>query len=426
MPAASPTGPSTPGKASTASSKSAGGASSKVAAAPGSATDAPGSAEATTVAEMFAALVASITQQMQPVETTETVDATATAEVTAEGATPAVLGEVFATPGLVSELIDPALSVTTPTTQPNLEGVTGVTGAPEDGVVTVEAPAAADVAPIIDGVATTDVPDADDLAVPVVDTEGTNSDSEPSADSDTDGGARGAHRAQPSHGDGPAVPAQPASSAARDERPAPPSGTIPAQPAVPAAGGGAAQPAVPATPAADRVDADVRPVNVAGVAPTAGPSRPTAVEAPAPVAVPAPPADAHVQIARVVRPLRLGNDGAYELALDLTPAELGRVRIDVELRGATISLNLRADNPATRELLQTSLGQLRSELEAAGLHAGNLDVGGRGPGEQSAPGQERNGAATTSTTDAGADTPVARTDTNTDELTADGTVDVLA
>lgn len=95
----------------------------------------------------------------------------------------------------------------------------------------------------------------------------------------------------------------------------------------------------------------------------------------------------------MVRPLRLGSDGAYELTLDLTPAELGRVRIDVELRGATINLTLRADNPAAREALNASLNQLRSELESAGLDAGQLDVGGQGAGEHDATGQDLPGGA---------------------------------
>lgn len=236
-----------------------------------------------------------------------------------------------------------------------------------------------------------------------------------------------------------AVPAQPGE---------PTQSAQPVQPARP--GGDTADDAAPQhqgqrppTPQAQAVAAAVAPPGLQTVAEahdrdrsvTAVPAAPATASTPAAERVvatqapqrPAPVPDAHVQVARVVRPLRLGNDGAYELALDLTPAELGRVRIDVELRGATISLSLRADNPATRELLQSSLSQLRSELEAAGLHAGSLDVGSSGAQDQGAAAQQES-EIPVGTADSGDADPLPADEadlTSQTEPTTDG-VDVLA
>lgn len=325
-----------------------------IATAPGQHKDA--SPDATGVADMFAALVAALTAQMQPVAT-ET--PTGTAGVAAEGApvvlTPPVAGPVVGTADAIAVVPDgtdavPVAAVAAvadeAVPQPAAPVLTG------DAVAPAAPPASATGQVAGESAETPDTPTTS--ATPVA------------VDADADAPATPAT---------PATPAQPHAAARADAGPA----AVPA-PGVPTAAEAAGGPdvdrgtvAVPATPATPATSAGERTG-------AAAPARPAA-----------PAADPHVQVARVVRPLRLGNDGAYELALDLTPAELGRVRIDVELRGATISLSLRADNPATRELLQSSLDQLRSELEAAGLQAGDLDVGGRGASDRSA--GEQQGAA---------------------------------
>lgn len=316
------------------------------------------------VSDMFAALVAAVTQQMQPVAAQPSGEAVAgTPEGTVAGgellAVLATTGDATAAPAVPTVPVAPATAIAT-------DGETAipvpVAAAVVEATVTPTAPTVETTSE--DGV---DVP----VAPPATGAETGTEDGQDAA-SDQDGAAHVAVKR----------PAW-AGSDARDVRPTPASGTTPATPAQPVQGSGPATPAVAATPAA-KPDTETRPVNGLGVTAPPTPATPAAkVDAPAAVAAPpAPPADPHLQIARVVRPLRLGDDGAYELALDLTPAELGRVRIDVELRGSTINLHLRADNPATRELLQASLAQLRSELEAAGLQAGSLDIGGRGDSDR--------------------------------------------
>jgi flagellar hook-length control protein FliK len=313
--------------------------------------------EANEVAGMFAALVAALTQQMQPVQ---------------DAPTPQTGGEQTADLPTGEPIVAPFAGV-------KAEGLAGAPAADltVDGVDTPE-PTLEAPAPSADGAA-----EVADGEVEVVDA------AVEAADEtviETDGAETTTDVEEPAVGR-PADRPGTARATGRDERPTPPSGTIPATPAQPAHGTGPATPAVPASPAA-KADSDVRPVAGLATAP-AGPAPATPTETvAAPPPPPAPAADPHLQIARVVRPLRLGSDGAYELALDLTPAELGRVRIDVELRGATIHLSLRADNPATRELLHASLDQLRAELESAGLQAGNLDIGGQGLGGQDSPGDD--------------------------------------
>lgn len=106
------------------------------------------------------------------------------------------------------------------------------------------------------------------------------------------------------------------------------------------------------------------------------------VEVPSPVRQ-TPPFE---QVAVAVTPLLQREDGSYHVSLRLHPEELGAVHVEVELRNGEVHLSMRADNEAGRETLRASLSSLRSELEAAGVRAGALDVGdglaGRTPDRQ--------------------------------------------
>lgn len=84
---------------------------------------------------------------------------------------------------------------------------------------------------------------------------------------------------------------------------------------------------------------------------------------------------AHVQLVDAVAPLRHRGDGSYDLTLELHPAELGAVRVRAVFENGTIQLHLQADHPATRDLLQGSLAGLRTALDEAGLHTGQVSVG---------------------------------------------------
>lgn len=103
-------------------------------------------------------------------------------------------------------------------------------------------------------------------------------------------------------------------------------------------------------------------------------------DAPPPAAGPAPGADPPpgLQLVRALAPLRQRGDGTYELELELRPAGLGRVAVQVELRDGVVHARLRPDQHATAALLHDGLDDLRSGLQREGLRAGQLtvDIGG--------------------------------------------------
>jgi flagellar hook-length control protein FliK len=97
---------------------------------------------------------------------------------------------------------------------------------------------------------------------------------------------------------------------------------------------------------------------------------------------PAPDVSAWQQVAGAVRPLRLA-DGSHQVNLQLHPAELGSVHVEVALREGRISLHLVAETAAARQALQQSLPELRADLEAAGLRTDALQVGAQASGQSS-------------------------------------------
>lgn len=110
------------------------------------------------------------------------------------------------------------------------------------------------------------------------------------------------------------------------------------------------------------------------------PSSPTAavrVERPeivsAPVAAPALP-DPVEQVVRVVTPLRRLGDGQHDLVLELRPADLGAVRVELSLDKGVVHLGLRAEVEQTNQLLRAALPELRQQLDAAGVMAGRVAV----------------------------------------------------
>jgi flagellar hook-length control protein FliK len=103
-----------------------------------------------------------------------------------------------------------------------------------------------------------------------------------------------------------------------------------------------------------------------GVSPAAGgPTNPTPVQDP-PVME---------QVVSVVEPLRQRGDGHHELTLDLHPAELGAIRVEVSIDRGTVHLSLHAEQASTGTLLHEAMPELRAALEEAGLVPGRLGVG---------------------------------------------------
>lgn len=146
---------------------------------------------------------------------------------------------------------------------------------------------------------------------------------------------------------------------------------------------------LPAVAAAPVAPAPVADAPVPELAP-----QPPATSSPAPIRlerpeiVQAPPAPAPVQptpveqVVRVVTPLRRLGDGQHDLVLELRPADLGAVRVELSLDKGVVHLGLRAEVEQTGQLLRAALPDLRQQLDAAGVLAGRVavDAGDAGAG----------------------------------------------
>lgn len=137
-----------------------------------------------------------------------------------------------------------------------------------------------------------------------------------------------------------------------------------------------------------------RPADAAGrTVAEATPVRQDPTPSPAPVAAPAPavsgapaagttppvaPAAVAQQLVEHVSPLVQGPDGTHDLTIELRPATLGLVRLEVTLEDGTLHVRVHAEDPASRRLLAQSLTDLRTALTDAGIDAGRLDVGDPG------------------------------------------------
>jgi flagellar hook-length control protein FliK len=140
----------------------------------------------------------------------------------------------------------------------------------------------------------------------------------------------------------------------------------------------------PAEDAPDTVDV-AAPVNHPSAHPSAAPARevikPEIVTGPRPH-VPSSPVE---QVVKAVAPLRKLADGTHNVVLELHPAELGTVRVELSLDRGMVHLGLHADVEGTGHLLRAALPELRHQLGAAGLTAGRVAV----DADQSAPRQPR-------------------------------------
>jgi flagellar hook-length control protein FliK len=62
------------------------------------------------------------------------------------------------------------------------------------------------------------------------------------------------------------------------------------------------------------------------------------------------------------------------VTLRLTPAELGTVRVQLQMQGASVQAQLHTQTDQARAMLQTQLTQLRASLESQGLTVDRLSV----------------------------------------------------
>lgn len=129
--------------------------------------------------------------------------------------------------------------------------------------------------------------------------------------------------------------------------------------------------AVEATPA--RQDPAPSPAPVGPPAPAAVSAAPAAAAAP-----PATPAALAQQLVEHVSSLSQGPDGTHDLTIELRPATLGLVRLEITLEDGTLHVRVHAEDPASRRLLAQSMAELRTALTGAGIDAGRLDVGDPG------------------------------------------------
>lgn len=82
-------------------------------------------------------------------------------------------------------------------------------------------------------------------------------------------------------------------------------------------------------------------------------------------------------------------DGAHEVSLQLSPENLGNLRIDLKLSGGRMDAVVRAESPEAREALLRDIPALREALASSGITLSSFDVslaGGNSP-EQHAPRQ---------------------------------------
>ena len=90
---------------------------------------------------------------------------------------------------------------------------------------------------------------------------------------------------------------------------------------------------------------------------------------------PSPPNGDSLNSARLARGLRSAiNQKGGAVTLRLTPPQMGTVRIQVQIQGATVSAQFYAQSDAARTMLNQQFTQLRTALEGQGLSVERLSV----------------------------------------------------
>ena len=69
------------------------------------------------------------------------------------------------------------------------------------------------------------------------------------------------------------------------------------------------------------------------------------------------------------------NNGQWKMKFGLRPAHLGGVEVQLEMKDGKLNAQLQADNPMTRELLQSSSQRLRDALANFGVQTNQVTVG---------------------------------------------------
>jgi flagellar hook-length control protein FliK len=148
-----------------------------------------------------------------------------------------------------------------------------------------------------------------------------------------------------------------------------------------------------------------------------------------PPAVPRAPVPAAVQVAEQV--VRVVHAGRSQLRIDLSPAELGRVRVEAEFGDGRVTLVIQADRPETLDMLRADVRALERALGDAGLKLdpASVQFSLRGDDQQrgfaAAGGNAREGGGREGGADGGAGDGQAPDASERLGLPVDGVVDVM-
>ena len=92
---------------------------------------------------------------------------------------------------------------------------------------------------------------------------------------------------------------------------------------------------------------------------------------------------------------RMVRDGQWQANINLNPARLGQIRINMTMEDGVLTTQLLSANQGVRELLEGGMPRLRELLEESGLQLGQFDVGSdAGNQQQFAQQDENNGVVT--------------------------------
>lgn len=99
----------------------------------------------------------------------------------------------------------------------------------------------------------------------------------------------------------------------------------------------------------------------------------------------------------VQRAALLARDGRTEMRIDLKPEALGQVRLQIMTEYQQVSVRIFAEHAGVREIIESHMAQLKSDLQQQGLQIDRLEVAvaegeRRAPGRQGNPGRRRPGA----------------------------------
>jgi len=134
-----------------------------------------------------------------------------------------------------------------------------------------------------------------------------------------------------------------------------------------------------ASPAgAGRVDAALPAAAAAATPDTA----PTAAAAPVEIPLPTPPTSPDFPAALALRLTTLATDGVQQASLQLNPADMGPIAVQIVVDGSQAQIDFSAAHAQTREALAASLPALAASLHAAGLTLTGGGVSDQRPGAQ--------------------------------------------